>query len=615
MTEIAKAYVQIIPTTKDFGSNLRSSMGGELESSGHAAGESWGSKFASVAKKVIAAAGIGKVITDSLNAGAELEQNLGGTEAVFGDFADEIQNKAKDAYKNMGLSASDYMATANKMGSLFQGSGLDQQRSLDLTAKAMQRAADVASVMGIDTTVAMESIAGAAKGNFTMMDNLGVAMNATTLEAYAMEKGMEGFKFSAASNAEKAELAMQMFFERTQQYADNFAHESESTFSGSMGAMKAAWQNMLAALTTGGDLQEAMSNLGERVHTFIFDNLVPMLGNLISSIPQLLGDLGGMLISELNTVSEHTDELLAFAVDVVTGLAEGFVENMPKMIDAAIKLATALGKSLVNFDWLGTAQGMIENLKTNFKTFAESHFGSDDSVITGIIKGIGSAEGKLWSKAGELVKGILRTLIDNLPQILAAGVRLVGELLTGILQAIPDVISGIWDFITDIIEAFTETDWGAVGSNIVSGIINGLNSLLPNLLDAAKNLARSAWETAKGWLGIESPSKRFAELGMYSAKGFAEGMSENESVISKAAAGIADIAASELNGSYSMGLEASAAPAARASGSVSDYRAGQISISIGNVEIRNDMDIEDVAMKLGRAIRREIRMGGQTAWA
>ena len=40
--------------------------------------------------------------------------------------------------------------------------------------------------MGIDTAAALESVTGAAKGNFTMMDNLGVAMNATTLEAYAL---------------------------------------------------------------------------------------------------------------------------------------------------------------------------------------------------------------------------------------------------------------------------------------------------------------------------------------------------------------------------------------------------------------------------------------------
>ena len=112
-------------------------------------------------------AGIGAVVKSY----AGLEQNLGGTEAVFGSFAKTVQNDAKSAYKNMGLSASDYMATANKMGSLFQGSGIDQQRSLDLTSKAMKRASDVASVMGVDMGMAMESITGAAKGNFEMINN------------------------------------------------------------------------------------------------------------------------------------------------------------------------------------------------------------------------------------------------------------------------------------------------------------------------------------------------------------------------------------------------------------------------------------------------------------
>lgn len=143
----------------------------------------------------------------------KLEQNLGGAEAVFSSHADAVVEKSKSAYKDMGVAQSEYLATANKMGSLFQGSGLSQQRSLELTTKAMQRATDVASVMGIDTSQALESIAGAAKGNFTMMDNLGVAMNATTLEAYAAGKGIN-FVWNKASNAEKAELAMQMFLKK-----------------------------------------------------------------------------------------------------------------------------------------------------------------------------------------------------------------------------------------------------------------------------------------------------------------------------------------------------------------------------------------------------------------
>ena len=555
MTEIAKAYVQIVPTTKDIGSNLRSAMGGELDSAGESAGKSWGEKFASAAKAAIAAIGIGKVIGDSLNAGAELEQNLGGTEAVFGQYANRIQATAKEAYKNMGLSASDYMATANKMGSLFQGSGLEQQRALDLTSQAMQRAADVASVMGLDTQMAMESIAGAAKGNFTMMDNLGVAMNATTLEAYALEKGVN-FKWNTASNAEKAELAMEMFFERTQQYAGNFARESEQTFSGSLGAMKAAWQDTLATLSTGGDLSAVLSQLGQTVHTFFFNNFIPMLGNIVSSFPQVIGDISGLLIQELNHVSEHTDELLQFAVEVVTGIIEGLVDAAPQLAVAALNLAMSIGESLINFDWIGTVDRMISNIRTNFERFATSNFGSNTSIVDNIISGITKAIPKLISTAGELITHILSTIIQNLPEFLAQGAALVGQIVLGILQALPEIIFSIGDLVSDVINIFTSTDWPSVGADIINGIVNGLGAMLPNLIEAAKNVARSAWETAKSWLGISSPSKKFAELGMYSAEGFAEGMTDNTGIVAKAASGISQVAESELSSDYALGSAA-----------------------------------------------------------
>ena len=236
-TELGQAYVQIMPSAK----GISNSISKQLEPESSKAGKSAGGSIVSALKKVILAAGIGKAISSAINLGGELQQNLGGTEAVFGKFARKIQGDAADAYKNMGLSASDYMATANKMGSLFQGSGLKQTRALELTSTAMQRAADVASVMGVDTSMAMESIAGAAKGNFTMMDNLGVAMNATTIQAYAMEKGIN-FDWKTSSQAEKAEIAMKMFMERTQQYSGNFAKESAETFSGSLGAMQSSFK-------------------------------------------------------------------------------------------------------------------------------------------------------------------------------------------------------------------------------------------------------------------------------------------------------------------------------------------------------------------------------------
>jgi chromosome segregation ATPase len=163
-------------------------MGDEIKESGEQA-EKTGGKFeklggvlkgAGAAMGAVAAAAgaaaikLGKEVVQQFG---ELEQNLGGSEAVFGKHAANIQKIGEDAYKNMGVSQSQYLATANKMGALFQGSGVKQQKSLDLTTKAMQRAADMASVMGIDMQVALDSVSGAAKGNFSMMDNLGVAVS------------------------------------------------------------------------------------------------------------------------------------------------------------------------------------------------------------------------------------------------------------------------------------------------------------------------------------------------------------------------------------------------------------------------------------------------------
>lgn len=193
----------------------------------------------------IAALGIGKIIGDSIMNAGELEQNLGGSEAVFKAYAESIQSSAASAYKDMGLSEARYLATANKMGALFKGSGMDIERSAQMTQVAMQRAADVASIMGIDTASAMEAVTGAAKGNFTMMDNLGVAINDTTLQIYAQEKGLGKLE----TTQDKVNAAMQMFLEKTEYAAGNYAKENE-TFSGSLSTLQAEFENLTAEIGT-----------------------------------------------------------------------------------------------------------------------------------------------------------------------------------------------------------------------------------------------------------------------------------------------------------------------------------------------------------------------------
>lgn len=340
-----------------------------------------------IAKKGIAAAmkglaAIGTGFTAATGAAlkfsGELEQNLGGSEAVFNEFADSIQQKADTAFKTMGLSASDYLATANKMGSLFKGAGFEIEESVDMTTAAMQRAADVASIMGIDTAWAMESIAGAAKGNFTMMDNLGVAMNDTTLNAYALEIGL-GKTTAQMTNQEKVALAMKMFLDRTSYAAGNYAKENE-TLAGSLGTAKAALQNFIAGTGDVDDIVDALSNASEVIIKNLGEllpKLVAGLSGIAKKLVPMIPDIIGRLIPPIIEVFEG---LVSEVAKIAPKIAEALIEGIEKAVPA-LKPLTSILKTLVsNLKMVAVTVGTL---------FAGVQIGK---TLQGIVQGLQAAQ-------------------------------------------------------------------------------------------------------------------------------------------------------------------------------------------------------------------------------
>ena len=523
-TNLGQAYVQIMPSTKGIAGSISNVLSGESTSAGKAAGMN----IVGALKGVIAAAGIGAFFKKALDFGGELQQNLGGTEAVFGQYAKNVQSMAEDAYKNMGMSASDYMATANKMGSLFQGSGLTQQRSLDLTTKAMQRAADVASVMGISQQSAMESIAGAAKGNFTMMDNLGVAMNATTLAAYALEKGVN-FDWNTASNAEKAELAMQMFMERTAQYEGNFARESEETFSGSIESMKAAATNLMANLSLGRDIREPLYALFNTTKNFLVNNLLPMVGNIIKQLPGVIGTGIKELFSNLPGVVEALKNWFNELPNKIKDGTGTFLSSMKELF-------LSIWDGIKNTDWIGLATSIFNALKEGI-TAAAPQIGDALRNIGGSIKewflsvdwpevghtvlnligdGIGIAASFLW----ERIKEIAHTAVEwwdgidwseagkNAFHKLVEGLKTIGSFLWETLKAIGSRAA----------EHFqnSDVDWKEVGIKVLKMIGQGLLAIGSFIWEALKTIGQAAAEKFQeiDWLQLGKDVIKFIWEGL-----------------------------------------------------------------------------------------------------
>lgn len=326
-----------------------------------------------------------------------------------------MQRIGEDAYKNMGVTQSQYLATANKMGTLFPGSGLDVQRSAELSEKAMQRAADMASVMGIDMQMALDSVAGAAKGNFTMMYNLGVAMNATNIETYALAKGLD-FTWQTATQAEKAEMAMQMFFENTEQYAGNFARESTETVTGSIELLQAALGSFTAGLgNAGADMTNLTGNLVDAFKAVVA-NIVPVLENIVTALPPAFNAI-------LSSIGDLLPMLLATVTNLFTQVLETILNLLPQLIPAAVAaIMTIVGALIDNLPLLVSAAM---------------------TLVTALVDGIGSALPELIPAAVNAVMTIVQGLIENLPLLLDAALQLVVGLTDGILAALLVLIEAL----------------------------------------------------------------------------------------------------------------------------------------------------------------------------
>lgn len=275
----------------------------------------------------LSALGIGTMIKKAINLAGDLEQNIGGSESVFKNYAGTIQKTAETAASSLGLSQSKYLATATKMGALFQGSGFSVAQSADMVTQSMQRASDVASIMGISVDSAMEAVAGMAKGNFTMMDNLGVAINDTNLQIYAQEKGLGKLE----TTQQKVNAAMQMFLDKSDYAAGNYAKEND-TYSGALTTFKAELEDFAAEAGT------ALLPLAQSVLPVLSSSL-NALKPVIMTVAEAVGGLGG-IVADIQAKVEAATPAQQTMLKIAIGMAVAIpAVTMATRLMRAAKLA------------------------------------------------------------------------------------------------------------------------------------------------------------------------------------------------------------------------------------------------------------------------------------
>ena len=422
-TELAKAYVQIIPSARGIGGMIQKEMGGEVASAGTSAGESLGSSMVATLKKVIVAAGIGKAFSAAISEGAALQQSLGGVETLFKDSADKVKGYANEAYKTTGLSANAYMENVTGFSaSLLQSLGGDTNKAAETANMAMIDMSDNANKMGTSMESIQMAYQGFAKQNYTMLDNLKLGYGGTKQEMERLlndAQKLTGVKYDInnLSDVYSAIHAIQENLDIT----GTTAKEAASTFSGSFESMKAAAQNVLGKLALGENILPSLHALLKTTSTFLFDNFLPMVGNIFSGLGLVLTEGISQIASQL--FGDAFGSAVYSQLSRVTGIFQTFFDMIFGSLNREdnIDILEALGFSK-------SAANQIVNIAENIR-------------IT--IVNIGSAIGDILGIAGEFVSELLG--IESGEQ----GVNLLGiafELLSSALKNVSSVIKGITNF-------------------------------------------------------------------------------------------------------------------------------------------------------------------------
>lgn len=502
-TELGKAYVQIMPSAKGISGSISQQLAPEATRAGGMAGNLLGSGLVKTLAGVIAAAKIGEMIVGgikaSLNEGAALQQSLGGIDTLFKENADRVKQYASEAYKTTGLSANAYMENVTGFSaSLLQSLGGDTKKAADIANMAMIDMADNSNKMGTSMESIQYAYQGFAKQNYTMLDNLKLGYGGTKEEMarlLADAEKLTGKKYdmSNLSDVYQAIHAIQNELDIT----GTTSREAEHTFTGSLNAMKASAKDLLGNLALGENIKPSLEALKSTAYSFFVGNFIPMLKNVLSGIPVILGSFikdGLQIVFGENISSQVMNELTKIREVILTFYDMTFGSLSSK---DNVDMLEKVGISPENAQKIVSLSGRIGSTITSFYDMIFGSLGRKDNID--------------FMKSMGLDQNSATTIVDFADSI-RSNFEMVWSTIKQLFGQIPNFISGITSSVVPvlktIIDGFSKIDFSGIQS-LIAAILPALQagfekfmSIISPAIDSIVSSFVSLWNTAQPLISI-----------------------------------------------------------------------------------------------------------------
>lgn len=489
-TEIAQAYVTIIPSMKGAQKTISAELG--AEKIGDEAGKQVGGGILAGIKEIAIGTALGNMITDGIRAAvdgakqafadafqgaADYEQLIGGMDKLYGDASARIQELAADAYRTSGLSANEYMEQATRFSaSLINDLGGDTAAAAELTDVAMRAMSDNVNTFGTDIGNVQNAFQGLARGNYSMLDNLSLGYSGSKQEMerliadaneYARSQGMAG-DLVIDSFADQVR-AIQLIQEK-QGIAGTTAMEAAGTISGSMTMLSASWSNFLTSLA--GDqegIEQAIAQVVESLGAAAA-NVVPAVMRIgagaISAIPGLVAEAANAISASLLPILDEmtggaASEVMAKIGEIIAPLRDNVlpvIQDVFQRIGGVIQNVAPILGNIANGAMRVLAQaaeaiGWAFNALSPVISFVADLFGGALAFALNVVAGIFNTVAEVIQFIADLVAPVAEFIVDE--------VQMIADRLAPIVDGIGGLIGGIGDFFSDPL--------GAIGDFVTGG--------------------------------------------------------------------------------------------------------------------------------------------------
>ena len=393
------------------------------------------------------------------------------------------------------------------------------------------------------------------------------------------------------------------------------AKEAEETLTGSLSAMTASFQNLIGNIAIGnGTIKQDVIALIKTIGTFVFGNLLPMLGNIISAVPPLIIEfikaaipqmmnLGKNLINSIGQgfltgipnfiitiaesfydivfiITEYRSELVEQGGKLIDSIVQGvklylpviveavkeaitifiytIVDYLPVIVEQGVEMISKLAKGI--WDALPTIINAITDILSHVIGLIIEHFPEPVEqgikIIGNLAKGIWDNLPHIITTIANLLFQILSKIFSHLPKFLEMGLKIIGHMAIGIIRAIPGLVGKLPQVISSILGVFARLPLLLfdIGKNLIRGLWNGIKSVGSWIRSKVSGFVSGIVGGIKSFFGIHSPSRLMKnEVGKFIPMGLAIGIEDNLKPVSRAMDEMGEIATREFNSGISFG--------------------------------------------------------------